>query len=133
MIDKKTQQKVPSDILKLMVHFPCLSGSGPPNNNKLTKETFKTFSNLWTVCFVIRIWLLDPVITQYILQDSKVLANWIFSGWSGAETDCTAQVALPIAHHNPHLVYFLISFFPSVYNQEHLILQTIYVLNKEIL
>ena len=36
-------------------------------------------------------------------------------------------------HYNPRFVYFLPPFFSVVYNQEGLILQTIYVINKEIL
>ena len=35
--------------------------------------------------------------------------------------------------YKPRLVYFLPQFFNAVYDQERLILQTIYVLNKEIL
>ena len=34
-------------------------------------------------------------------------------------------------HYNPRFVYFLPPFFSVVYDQEGLILQTIYVLNEE--
>ena len=35
------------------------------------------------------------------------------------------------SHYKPRLEYFFMPFFTAVYNQERLILQTIYALNKE--
>ena len=44
------------------------------------------------------------------------------------------KIKIPyVRHYNPRFVYFLHPFFTAVYIVERLVLQTIYVLNKEIL
>jgi hypothetical protein len=48
--------------------------------------------------------------------------------------EITFSLYIPYTHHyNPWFVYFLPHFFTAVYIVERLVLQTIYVLNREIL